>query len=206
MASKSETKKVFNLKVDVLDLDAQFRDMNTALKTAVAGTLNVVGRAINKEIAGDIKKNYNIKAKSLVIGKTVRLFRADARKDIPTFTISILKKGRGLALYSARRTQAGISVKVKRGRKTIKGTFFIKNKRGMKFVARKSKKGGFVDRVSRTGKRYKGAKSEFLYGPSLAQLYRRRNSFRLISRVIKRDYSTELNKQFNQQFELKKRR
>jgi len=210
MASTSETRKVFSLKVDVNDLTDMFQDMNKALKTAVVNTLNTVGRTINKEIALDIKKKYNIKARSLKLGKIVRLKRADGRKDIPVFTISILKKGRGLALYSpkpsttGRPTGAGVSVKIRRGRKTVKKSFIIRSKKGMSFVARKSKKGGFVERVSRTGKRYKAAKSEFLYGPSIASLYRRRAAFRLISKVIKRDYKDKLNVNFNNQFEKKR--
>jgi hypothetical protein len=201
MASTSQTEKVFNLHIDVNDLEAEFRDMNKALKTAVTNTLNKVGRAINKEIATDIKKNYNIKTKSLRLGKTVRLRRADKRKDVPTFTISILKKGRGLALYSPRKGKAGVSVKIRKSRKTVKGSFFIKSKKGRIFVARKSKKGGFVERVSRRGFRYRAARSEFLYGPSIAALYRRRKSFLIISKVIQRDYKNELDKQFNNQFE-----
>lgn len=205
MASKSQTRKVFNLNVDVNDVAKNFADMNDALKTATIQTLNVVGRSINKEIATDIKQEYNIKARSLVIGKTVRLFRANARRKIPTFTISVLKKGRGLALYGARKGKAGVSVKIKKGRKTVKGSFFIKSKQGMTFVARKSKKGGFVSRFTSRGTRYKAARSHFLYGPSLAQLYRRKKSFKLIDTVINRDYKDELDKQFNQQFEKKRR-
>jgi hypothetical protein len=205
MASASQAKKVFNLHVDVNDLTDMFQDMNKSLKTAVVGTLNVIGRAINKEIATDIKKNYNIKARSLRLGKIVRLRRADARKVVPTFTISILKKGRGLALYSPIRGKAGVGVKIKKGRKTVKGSFFIKSKRGMTFVARKGKRRGFILRKSRTGRSYVARSSDFLYGPSIAQLYRRRTSFKMISKVIKRDYKKELNRQFNNQFEKKRR-
>ncbi len=205
MARSSQTKKVFNLHVDVNDLEDVFRDMNTALKTAVVNSLNVIGRTINKEIAMDIKEKYNIKTRSLKIGKTVRLRRADKRKTIPTFIISILKKGRGLALYSPKKGQQGVSVKIRRTRKTVKGSFFIRTKKGRRlFVARKSKEGGFVERVSRTGKRYKAARSEFLYGPSIAALYRRRASFRLISKVIQRDYKDKLDENFNKQFEKKR--
>ncbi len=205
MASSSQTRKVFNLHVDVNDVTDMFQDMNKALKTAVVLTLNTVGRAINKEIGLDIKSKYNIKARSLKLGKTVRLFRADSRKVIPIFTISVLKKGRGLAVYSPKRGAAGVSVKVTRGRKTVKGSFFIKSKKGRTFVARKSRKGGFVQRVSRTGKSYRAARSEFLYGPSIASLYRRRAAFRLISKVIKRDYKKKLDENFNNQFEKKRR-
>jgi hypothetical protein len=205
MAASSQTKKVFNMNVDVNDLEDMYRDMNSALKNAVVGSLNVVGRTINKEIATDIKQNYNIKARSLKLGKTVRLRRADRRKTIPVFTISILKQGRGLALYSPRRTKAGISVKVKRGNKTVKGSFFIKNKTGMTFVARKGKQRRFILRKSKTGRRYVSRASDFLYGPSIAQLYSRKKSSRMIRTVIDRDYKRELDKQFNNQFEKKRR-
>ncbi len=205
MVSVSQTNKVFNLHVDVNDVADAFADMNSALKIAAVNTLNVVGRASNKEIASDIKANYNIKARTLKLGKTVSLRRADARKRLPVFTISILKKGRGLALYSPSKTKAGISVRIKKGKQTIRRSFFIKNKQGMRFVVRKSRKGGFVDRVSRSGKRYKAARSQFLYGPSLAALYGRRKSLKIIENVIERDYKSELDRQFNNQFEKKRR-
>lgn len=201
MPTARQTGKVFNLHVNATDLEDEFRDMNKALKTAVVNTLNTVGRAINKEIATDIKSKYNIKARSLKIGKTVRLRRADKRKDIPFFTISILKKGRGLALYSPKKGKAGVGVKIRKSRKTVKGSFFIKSKRGKIFVARKSRKGGFVERTSASGKSYLAPRSEFLYGPSIAALYRRRASFKLISKVIKRDYKSKLDDNFNKQFE-----
>ncbi len=205
MVSTSQTRKVFNLHVDVNDVDGVFADMNSALKTAVVGTLNVTGRTMNKEIALDIKTKYNIKARTLRIGKTVSLRRADVRKRVPTFTISILKKGRGLALYSPIKTKAGVSVRIKKGKQIVRRSFIIKNKRGMPFVVRKDRRGGFVDRVSRSGKRYKAARSEFLYGPSLADLYGRRKSLKIIGDVIDRDYQNELNRQFNNQFEKKRR-
>lgn len=193
---------VFNIKIDVQKLEAEFRDMNNALKKATVNSLNTVGRKINKEMAADIKLNYNIKARSLKLGKIVRLIRADARKQIPFFTISILKKGRGLALYSPKRTKAGISVKIKKTRKTVKGSFFITSRsKGKKFVARKGKEGRAVERISRTGKRYKAARSEFLLGPSIAGLYRRRNSLALIDKVIDREYKKILDENFNKQFE-----
>ncbi len=192
---------VFNLKIDVLKLENEFRDMNTALKKAVVNSLNIIGRKGNKEIAKDIKQNYNIKARTLKIGATVRLIRADARKDIPFFNISILKKARGLFLYNPKRTKSGISVKIKKSRKTVKGSFFIKSKKGFRFVARKSKKGGTVERISSTGRRYQAPRSEFLFGPSIAVLYRRRKSLQVIDRVINRDYKKTLDTNFNKQFE-----
>ena len=212
MVSSSQTKKVFNLHVNTNGVEGAFADMNSSLKTAAVNTLNVVGRTSNKKIAADIKANYNIKARTLRLGKTVSLRRADVRKRLPVFTISILKKGRGLALYSPipnttgrSRGSGGVSVQIKKGRQTIRRSFIIKNKRGMPFVVRKSRKGGFVDRVSRSGKRYKAARSEFLYGPSLAALYGRRKSLKIIGKVIDTDYKNELDKQFNNQFEKKRR-
>lgn len=205
MASSSQTKKVFNLHVDISDVEEAFADMNSALKRAAVNTLNVIGRTSNREIAADIKANYNIKARTLKIGKTVSLRRADVRKSLPVFTITIKKKGRGLALYSPIKTAAGVSVRIKKGKQTVRRSFFIKNKQGMRFVVRKDRKGGFVDRVSKSGKRYKAAKSEFLYGPSLASLYGRRKSLKIIRNVIERDYKNELDKQFNNQFEKKRR-
>jgi hypothetical protein len=204
MASRSETRNTFNLHVDVNDLTDMYQDMNKALRTAVVLTLNTVGRTINKEIGTDIKKKYNIKARSLKLGKVVRLRRADSRKTVPFFTISILKKGRGLFLYSPKKSKRGVSVKVKGGRKVVKGSFIIKSKKGFQYVARKHRKGGFVQRVSRTGKRYRAPRSERLFGPSIAQLYRRKNAFRMISKIIKRDYKDKLDENFNKQFEKKR--
>ncbi|MCP4989355.1 MAG: hypothetical protein GY928_25850 [Colwellia sp.] len=201
MASSTSTEKVFNLNVDVNDLTDSFRDMNKALKKAVVNTLNKVGRTINKEIATDIKYNFNIKAKSLKIGKTVRLRRADARREIPTFTISVLKKGRGLQLYGAKKNKAGVSVKVGRTRKTIKGAYIVRSRQNKQFVGRKSKKGGFIERTTKIGNRYRAAKSDWLYGPSIAGLYRSQKAQRTLRKVIVRDYQKELDLQFNNQFE-----
>ncbi len=200
MATARETGKAFSLRVDVNDLTDMYRDMNKSLKAAVVNTLNTIGRTVNKEIGKDIKANYNIKAKSLKIGKVVRLIRADKRKDIPFFTISVLKKGRGLALYSPKKGKAGVSVLIKKTRKTLKGSFLIK-KGGREFVARKGKQRRFILRTSKTGRKYVARKSDFLYGPSIAALYRRRAAFRLISKVIKRDYQDKLDENFNKQFE-----
>ncbi len=204
MASRSETEKVFNLTVDVNDLEGAFADMNDALKTAVVNSLNTVGRTVNKEIAKDIKDKYNIKARTLRLGRLVSLRRADKRKAIPFFTISILKKGRGLALFSAKRGQAGVSIIVKKSRKTVRGSFFIRSKQGKMFVARKDKKRFFILRKSKTGRSYVARGSEFLHGPSIASLYRRRAAFRLIDKVINRDYQKKLNENFNKQFEKKR--
>lgn len=204
MATVSQTRKIFSLQVDVNDVEDAFRDMNVALKTAVVNTLNTVGRTINKEIATDIKRNYNIKARSLKLGKIVRLFRADKRKAVPVFTISILKKARGLALYSPRQTKAGISVRIKRGSKTVRGSYFIKDRRGMRFVGRKGKRRRFIVRTSKTGRRYVARASDFLIGPSIADLYGRRKSLKILNNVLDRDYKRELDDKFNKQFEKKR--
>ncbi len=204
----SQTSKVFNLHVDPGEITGVFRDMNTALQKATVNALNTVGRAGNRAIATDIKGNYNIKARSLKIGKTVRLIRANARTGRAVFTISILKKGRGLALYSPKKTPAGISVKIKRNRKLRAKSFFIIAKRrgGIRLVARKSKKGGTVQRTSASGTKYMAPKSEFLYGPSIAGLYRRRKSMKILNNTINEKYEKELAEQFNKQFEKKGRR
>ena len=201
MPKSFENEKVFNLNINEKDLHVVFADMNIALKRATVNTLNKIGRQSNKEIAVDIKKNYNIKAKTLKIGKTVRLRRADARAGSPVFTISILKRARGLFLYSGRKGKAGASVKVKRTRKTIRRSFLVRSRRGMQFVAIKDPKGGRVERVSTSGTRYMAARSKFLIGPSLAQLYRRRKSRDIILQVIRTKYKKELDVQFNNQFE-----
>lgn len=201
MPISSQTEKVFNLHVDSKDLGVVFDDLNIALKRATVNSLNKLGREANKEIATDIKKTYNIKAKTLKIGKTVKLLRADSRKSNPVFTIRILKRARGLFLYGAARRKKGISVKVKRTRKIVKKAFLIRSRQGKMFVARKDKKGGRVQRVSTSGTRYMAPRSEFLIGPSLAQLYSRRKSRAIIVRLIKTKYKKELSEQFNNQFE-----
>lgn len=202
MPRTSSTEKVFNLHVDSKDLGVVFEDLNVALKRATVNSLNKLGREANREIAIDIKKNYNIKAKTLKIGKTVRLLRADARKRNPVFTIRVLRKPRGLFLYGASKRKRGVSVKIKRSRKTVKNAFLIRSRRfGKTFVAVKDKKGGTVERVSTSGTRYRAAKSKFLLGPSLAQLYSRRKVRGIIINLIQRKYKNELAEQFNNQFE-----
>lgn len=201
MPRSSQTQKVYNLHVDSKDLGVVFADLNIALKRATVNSLNKLGREANREIAVDIKKNYNIKARTLKIGKTVKLLRADSRKSNPVFTIRIRKRARGLFLYGASRRKAGVSVKVKRTRKTIRKAFLIRSRQGKMFVARKDKKGGKVQRISKSGTRYMAPRSEFLIGPSLAQLYSRRKSRQIIVILIKGKYKKELADQFNKQFE-----
>ncbi len=202
MVETSNRRKIFSLDVDLKSLESQFLDLNIALKRAVVNTTNKVGRKANREIAKDIKANFNIKQKSLRLGKTVRLRRADARKDDPVFRIVIFKKGRGLFLFGAKKGRRGVSVLVKKSRKTVKGSFFITSKsRNKTFVARRAKSGGTVERTSRSGRRYKAPRSKFLFGPSIASLYASRRSRKVLEKVINEGYQKELDDQFNRQFE-----
>ncbi len=197
--------KVIDLNVRANDLADVFTDMNKSLKRAVVNSLNVIGRKGNRKIAVDIKANYNIKAKSLKIGNTVKLIRANGRKPVPVFTIRIIKKTRGLFLYSAKKGKGGVSVRVKKTRKVVKGSYFVRSKRfGKVFVARRGRKGGKVQRVSASGKRYMADRSEWLVGPSIAQLYTRSKSRRILGEVVS-GYEKELSKQFNKQFEKRPR-
>jgi hypothetical protein len=207
MPDISQTSKVFNLHIDKNEVFKVFANMNDALKNATINSLNKIGRATNKAIATDIKANYNVNAKTLKIGKTVRLILANKFLKRPVFTISILKKSRGLFVYSPLKTKEGISVKVSKNRKTIKRSYILiaKKRGGAKFVVRKDEKGGTVQRTSRSGKTYKAPKSKFLYGPSLAQLYRRKRIKVLIDKEINEKYEAELASQFNKQFEKRKK-
>ena len=201
MPRTSGTEKVFNVHVDSKELGVVFDDLNIALKRATVNSLNKLGREANREIATDIKKTYNIKAATLKIGKTVKLLRADSRKSNPVFTIRIKKRARGLFLYGASKRKKGVSVKVKRTRKIVRKAFLVRSRQNKIFVARKDKKGGKVQRVSTSGTRYMAPRSEFLIGPSLAQLYRRRKVRGIIVRLINVKYKKELSVQFNNQFE-----
>ena len=193
--------KVFDLKIRADELTEVFADMNIALKRSVVNSLNTTGRKANREIAIDIKTNYNIKARSLKLGNTVKLIRADGRKAVPIFTIRIIRKPRGLFLYSAKKGKGGVSVRIKKTRKVVKGSYFVNSRRfGKTFVAKRHRKGGKIDRISASGKRYKAHRSEWPVGPSIAQLYSRRKSRRILKGVLK-GYKAELDSQFNKQFE-----
>ena len=199
MVESINSAKFFKLIIPRSDLKKVFTGMSNALEKATANSLNVIGRKGNKEIKEDIKSEYNIKSRSIT--RRVSLRRADSRSGAP-FVISVLKKGRGLFLYSAKRTKKGVSVRVKKSRKMLRSGFIIRvASNNAQFVARKSKKGGTVMRRTRLGTPYKAPRSDFLYGPSVAQLYKRRRSRAVLENVINRDYEKELNKQFNNQFE-----
>jgi hypothetical protein len=207
MPDISQTSKVFNLHIDRNKVSKVFADMNTALQIATINSLNKIGRAANRSIATDIKTNYNITSKTLKIGRTVKLITASKFLNRPVFTISILKKPRGLFVYSPLKTKEGISVKVSKNRKTIRRSYILiaKKRGGKKFVARKDEGGGTVQRTSRSGKSYKAPKSKFLFGPSLAQLYSRKRIRVLINKEINEKYEAELASQFNKQFEKRKK-
>ena len=195
----------FKLTYDVKKLEGEFKAMTTSLQRANVNTLNVVGRMANKAIARHIKSNYNIKQRSLKIGKLVTLKKADVRKGISTFTIFIRRQGRGLFKYGARQTKSGVTVLVRKTRKPVKGGFISVWRKGQsnRFVFRKGrgKNAGTITRRTKTGKTYTAPKREALHGPMVADLYKSRRARRVLDEVIEKNYQKVLNEKFNDQFE-----
>ena len=209
MAFESATKFV-GLSFDIRQIESNFADMSDAFRKATAQTLNKVGTKANRNIARNIKDTYNIPARALKIGRLVKLKRADARKKFGgVFTIRIRKQGRGLMKYSPQSSKVGVSVKVKKSRKTLNRAFITSWRKGgvqgAQFVFRTNKRASKITRYSKKGTPYKAYPRKALFGPSVAGLYRRRKSRRILVETINEEYQKELDKQFNQQFEKKRR-
>ena len=189
----------FKLNIDARELDREFDSLPLVTQKAVVNTLNKVGRLGNKAIAKFIKDNYNIKSRSLKIGKLVTLKRADVRRSISTFTIFIRKQGRGLFKYGAKQVKGGVRVVIKKTPKTIRTAFISTWKSGdahkRVFVRDKSlgtySKGGGKPRTKRRA----------LFGPMIADLYVSIRAGRVLDETVEKNFQPILDEEFNKQFE-----
>lgn len=167
-------------------------DLPKIVTKAHVGTLNKVGRKANTAARKFITSNYNIRSRSLKLGKLVSIRRADARKPNPTFTIFIRKQARGLFKYGAKRLNRGVSVRVSKARKTLRNAFISSWRKGgiqqEQFVFVRDKALGTVTRISRSGGTYKDTKRRSLVGPSVAQLYESKRVSVVINKTIVENY------------------
>ena len=89
--------------------------------------------------------------------------------------------------------------------KTIKGGFISILKKGstdkFAFAKAKGKKAGLITRRGRSGKPYKAAKREILYGPPISDLYTNRAAGKVILQTIDDEFQDELDKQFSKLFD-----
>ncbi len=194
----------FKLNVNMMELEREFDTLDSLAQKAVVNTLNKVGRLGNKAIATFIKTNYNIKARSLKLGRLVTLVRADARKGKRggVFTIIIRKQGRGLFKYAAKQVKGGMRVIVKKSAKTVRGAFISTWKKGdphqRVFVRDPGlgtySKGGGKPRPKRRA----------LFGPMVADLYASIRARKVLNETIEKNFQPMLDVEFDKQFERKR--
>ena len=200
----------FMLKMKVEGFSEVFSDLPKVTKTAVANAINVTARRVNKNLKDEISATYNVPKRAMKFGDLVSIKRANARAGIGKAIIFIKKRGRGLIKYSAKQIAAGLSVKVKKSAKTIKGGYISPLKSGgtdkFAFAKARGKKAGKVTRYTKTGKPYKADKREILYGPQIAQLYTNARAEKVITQTIDDDFQDILDEKFNDQFRKRGRR
>jgi hypothetical protein len=196
---------MFKLEIDYVELDRLFADLPRATKAATANTVNIVARKVNKNLKKHISTTYNVPKGAMKFGDLVSIVRANARTDKGTASIIIRVRGRGLQKYGAKEIGPGLSVTVKKAQKTIKGGFLAPWRKGdthkLAMAKAKGKKAGKVTRITKAGTMYQADKREGLYGPPIADLYTNKNAGDILIKTIDTEFQTELNKQFNRQFE-----
>ncbi len=189
----------FKMNVNMKELDREFDSLPLITQKAVVNTINKVGRLGNKATAKFIKDNYNIKSRSLKIGKLVTLKRADVRRSINTFKIFIRKQGRELFKYGAKQVKGGVKVMVTKSAKTVRSAFISTWQSGdahkRVFVRDKSlgtySKGGGKPRTKRLA----------LFGPMIADLYVSIRAGRVLDETVEKNFQPMLDEEFNKQFE-----
>jgi hypothetical protein len=203
--------KFVKLNVSNKALDDLFADLPDVTKRATVNTVNKVTRKANKNIKEFVTDIYNIPKRSIKLGGIVSIKRADARKNLATATIFIRRVGRGLFKYAARRTESGVTVKIKNTRKRVKGGFVSSWYKGgiqqPQFVFRKGRgeNAGTITRISKKGTPYKADKREALSGPMIADLYTSRNARKVLDKTIEKEFQPTLDEEFNRQVDRKRR-
>jgi hypothetical protein len=193
---------MMNVEMKPGDFNRLFADLPKIAKTANARTLDIVARKVNKNLKAHVAKKYNVPKGAMTLrGGLISIQRANARTNKGNATIFIKRKGRGLIKYGAKKIGTGISVKVTKAPKTIKGGFISVLKRGSSnkfaFAKARGKKAGIITRRTKRGKAYPAAKREILYGPPISDLYTNASAGRVIFDTIDEEFQKELDKQFS---------
>lgn len=193
------------MEVNKEQLDRIFADLPTVLKKATAQTVDIVARKVNKNLKAHVAEKYNVPKSSMKMGKLISIKRSNVRANVGRASIFIKRVGRGLIKYGARQIKPGITVKIKKATKTIKGGFIAPLKKGQAaefaFAKAKGKKAGHIVRHTKKGKPYMAEKREVLYGPPIADLYTNNSAEGVIMKTIDNDFQPTLDVQFNKQFE-----
>jgi hypothetical protein len=208
------------LNFDVRSVQKTIDDLPKIAGRVTAGTLNKVGRKANTAARKFITSNYNIKARSMKLGKLVTLRRADARKPNPTFTIFIRKQARGLMKYGAKQLKTGVSVRVGNSRKKITGAFIAPWRSGEteKYVFVRDKRLGTVTRIRRgatrdalsaafftTGSFFKDTKRRSLFGPRISDIYNSRKVRVIMNKTIVENYQPVFDADFKKRLDKRKK-
>ncbi len=197
------------LKIDPNEISKLFADMPKMTKRATANALNFTARKANKNLKKHISERYNIPKSAMKFGKLVSIRRANAQRNIGTATIFILKQGRGLWKFGAKQVGPGVSVRIKKTTKIIKGAFISPLRKGASeqfvFIKATGDKAGKVKRRTKKGTSYDADKREIMYGPQVAQLYTNKSAEKVLLKTIEDEFQKELTRQFNEQFEKRSR-
>ena len=195
----------FKITIDPNEISRLFSDLPQVTKKATANTLNIVARKVNKNLKFHVTDKYNIPKRSMRIGGLISIKRANARTNIGNAIIFIRRQGRGLIKYGAKQIGPGISVKVKKATRVVKGGFIAPlRKRGsdeFAFIKATGKKAGRVMRRTEKGTLYEADKREIMYGPPIADLYTNKSAEGVILKTIDQEFQDTLDTQFNKQFE-----
>mgnify|MGYP005988045727 CR=1 FL=1 len=150
------------MSIDIHGLDEAelfVKKLGTTTKTLLSDALNQLATKTQSNAVGDITKELNLSAHHVTPKFSIE--KSSARTLIAK--IRTAKKGLLLShfdavpLYVGNKRSAGVSVKVKRRRKTMKRAFMLRGKNGRELVA------------IRQGKARKNIK--VLYGPSTSQAF-----------------------------------
>ncbi len=207
-----KSKSLYGLHVDKNQIDRLFADLPQVTKKATARTLDAMARKVNRELKSHVSLNYNVPKGDMTLkGGLIRIQRANVKTNKGRAVIFITEKGRTLMEYGAVQIGEGIKVAVTKSSKVIKGGWIGPLKKGgprnqLAFAKAKGKKAGLITRRTKSGKQYKHAKREILYGPSIANLYTNEKAETVIVKTLDENFQKELDKQFNKEFEKKSRR
>lgn len=180
---------MISVKTNVADFIAtEVKEWNRVTKKATVAAMNKAAQQGRSEASRQIRQIYNVQAKGLnkkdrYGHKLLGYKRAKTHKD----SSSIVARGRGIPLkyFSSRQTKKGVSVSVKKGKRSvIGGTFIATMSSGHKgvYVREKAKtiRGGIVrgkykrrymgDPLNQGAKRVGRLPIRELYGPGVAPM------------------------------------
>lgn len=198
-------------KVGIVNADV-FKNLPKQMRRAVINTTNVIGRLSNRTVSQDMKKAYNIPARTTKINHNI--FLTTAKADKLQFRIRIKSRPRGVFKFPHRQTSAGLEVEIKRGKRQLirgafvaplrknnivginKGTFKRRTEANNVFAFVRSRSRGRVTRVNQFGTSYSAEKRKVIFGFDVRDVYASKFGKDKIQKVIKEKYQEVLDEKF----------